>query len=81
MKDIEQAGGLAEDVIVSIMHEEKGNQTEQFKIPAKLIERFFPAGTKAKDKQETIVKALELYRAHEKSHQPHEQEQERERGH
>jgi ParB family chromosome partitioning protein len=79
MKDIEQAGGLAKDSIISIMHEEKGNQAEQIKIPKKSIEHFFAAGTKAKEIQATIVKALELYHSHEKGQRAHEQERERER--
>lgn len=53
---------LARDAIVSIMQEEKPNQVEQFKIPKERISKFFPAGTPAKKIEETIVKALELYR-------------------
>lgn len=53
---------LARDAIVSIMQEEKSNQVEQFKMPKSKIAKFFPAGTPAKKMEETIVKALELYR-------------------
>ena len=53
---------LARDAIVSIMQEEKPNQVEQFKIPKDRIAKFFPVGTPAKKMEETIVKALELYR-------------------
>ena len=53
---------LARDAIVSVMQEEKPNQVEQFKIPKERISKFFPAGTPAKKMEETIVKALELYR-------------------
>ena len=53
---------LARDAIVSIMQEEKPNQVEQFKMPKERISKFFPAGTPAKKMEETIVKALELYR-------------------
>lgn len=53
---------LARDAIVSIMQEEKPNQVEQFKIPKERISKFFPAGTPAKKMEETIVKALELFR-------------------
>ena len=53
---------LARDAIVSVMQEEKPNQVEQFKIPKSKIAKFFPAGTPAKKMEETIVKALELYR-------------------
>lgn len=41
---------------------EKPNQVEQFKIPKERISKFFPTGTPAKKMEETIVKALELYR-------------------
>ena len=53
---------LARDAIVSIMQEEKPNQGEQFRMPKERISKFFPAGTPAKKMEETIVKALELYR-------------------
>lgn len=53
---------LARDAIVSIMQEEKPNQVEQFKMPKERIAKFFPVGTPAKKMEETIVKALELYR-------------------
>lgn len=53
---------LARDAIVSIMQEEKPNQVEQFKMPKERISKFFPVGTPAKKMEETIVKALELYR-------------------
>lgn len=53
---------LARNAIVSIMQEEKPNQVEQFKMPKDRIAKFFPAGTPAKKMEETIVKALELYR-------------------
>ena len=53
---------LAKDALVSIMKEEKPNQVEQFKIPKNRIAKFFPAGTPAQKIEDTIVKALELYR-------------------
>lgn len=53
---------LARHAIVSILQEEKPNQVEQFKMPKDRIAKFFPAGTPAKKMEETIVKALELYR-------------------
>ena len=57
-----QGKRLARDAIVSIMQEEKPNQVEQFRMPKERISKFFPAGTPAKKMEETIVKALELYR-------------------
>ena len=57
-----QGQRLARDAIVSIMQEEKPNQVEQFRMPKERISKFIPAGTPAKKMEETIVKALELYR-------------------
>lgn len=62
MKKFEQEGKLSEDVIFSIMAEEKPNQVEQFKIPRKKIAKYFPAGTPKEKMEDTIVKALEFYR-------------------
>jgi ParB family chromosome partitioning protein len=61
MKKFHQEGKLTDEVIESIMAEEKPNQVEQFRIPKNRIERFFSAGTKKKEVEDIIVKALELY--------------------
>lgn len=53
---------LDKDVFVSIMQEEKPNQVEQFKIPKERIRKYFALGTPAQKIEDTIVKALELYR-------------------
>lgn len=53
---------LNEDVIHLILSEEKPNQVEQFRIPRKRIDRYFPQGTSTKEMEETIVKALDEYR-------------------
>lgn len=53
---------LDKDVLVSVMLEEKPNQKEQFKIPNERISKYFPAGTPAQKIEDTIIKALELYR-------------------
>ena len=58
---------LAKDALVSIMREEKPNQKEQFKIPKEKISRFFAPGTPAQKIEDTIVKALELYRKRQRS--------------
>ena len=52
---------------VSIMKEEKPNQKEQFKIPKEKISRFFAPGTPTQKIEDTIVKALELYRKRQRS--------------
>lgn len=62
MRKFSADGRLSSDVILSIMQEEKPNQVEQFKIPKDRIARFFPAGTPAQKIEDTIIKALELYR-------------------
>lgn len=62
MRKFSADGRLSPDVILSIMQEEKTNQVEQFKIPKDRIARFFPAGTPAQKIEDTIIKALELYR-------------------
>ena len=62
MKDFSQAGKLNEDVMLSIMQEEKGNQVEQFKISKERISKYFAPGTPAQKIEDTIIKALEMYR-------------------
>lgn len=62
MRQFSQEGKLNPDVILSIMQEEKPNQVEQFKIPRERISKYFPPGTPAQKIEDTIVKALELYR-------------------
>ena len=53
---------LAKDALVSIMKEEKPNQKEQFKMPKEKLSRYFAPGTPAQKIEDTIIKALELYR-------------------
>ena len=67
MRDFSEKGKLNPDVILSIMQEEKPNQVEQFKIPRNRIDKFFPAGTPAQKIEDTIVKALEMYRKRERA--------------
>ena len=58
---------LSMDAMAVIMEEEKGNQKEQFKIPKEKISRFFAPGTPTQEIEDTIVKALELYRKRQRS--------------
>ncbi len=62
IKQFSQEGRLNEDVILSILSEEKPNQIEQFKMPRERISKYFPPGTPAQKIEDTIIKALELYR-------------------
>ena len=66
MRKFAEDGKLNEDVILSIMTEEKPNQVEQFKIPKKRIDKYFSPGTTPKQMEDTIIKALELYRRRER---------------
>ena len=67
MRKFAEEGRLNEDVILSIMQEEKPNQVEQFKMPKERINKFFPPGTPAQKIEDTIVKALELWRQRERN--------------
>ena len=58
---------LSKDAMTVIMEEEKGNQKEQFKIPKERINKYFAPGTPAQKIEDTIIKALELYRKRQRS--------------
>ena len=60
MRRFAEEGKLSEEVILSIMQEEKPNQKEQFRMPRERISKYFPAGTPAQKIEDTIIKALEL---------------------
>ena len=66
MKEFSREGKLTEEVILSIMQEEKPNQREQFKMPKERISKYFAPGTPAQKIEDTIIKALELYRRRER---------------
>jgi len=62
MRQYSQEGKLNEGVIQSILQEEKPNQKEQFRMPKERISKYFAPGTSSQKIEETIIKALELYR-------------------
>ena len=66
MRQFSQEGRLNDDVILSILSEEKPNQKEQFKMPRERISKYFAPGTPTQKIEDTIVKALELYRQRER---------------
>ena len=66
MKEFSRGGKLTAEVILSIMQEEKPNQREQFKMPKERISKYFAPGTPAQKIEDTIIKALELYRRRER---------------
>ena len=67
IRKLSAEGRLNEDVLLSIMAEEKPNQVEQWRIPKNRLKKYFPSGTSQQKMEETIIKALELYRKREKS--------------
>ena len=66
MKEFSKDGKLTDEVILSIMQEEKPNQKEQFKMPKERISKYFAPGTPPQKIEDTIIKALELYRKRER---------------
>lgn len=67
IRGFSKEGRLSADVICSILAEEKGNQKEQFRMPRERINKYFSPGTPAKQIEDTIIKALELYRKRERN--------------
>ncbi len=61
LKRFSQDGKLNDEVILSILQEEKPNEKEQLRIPIEYIRKYFPPGTPMPKIEETIMKALELY--------------------
>ncbi len=66
LKQFSQDDKLTDEVILSIMQEEKPNQKEQFKMPKERISKYFAPGTPSQKIEDTIIKALELYRKRER---------------
>ncbi len=67
LRKLSEEGRLDENVIFSILTEEKGNQKEQFRMPRERIQKYFSPKATEKQIEDTIVKALELYRKRERS--------------
>lgn len=67
IKKFSQEGRLNDDVILSILSEEKPNQKEVYKLPKERLDKYFPKGTPPEKIEEIICKALELYRKRERS--------------
>ena len=66
MKALSKEGRLDTEAIRDIMLEEKPNQKAKIKIPMERIEKYFPVGTSEQKIEETIIKALALYRQRQK---------------
>jgi len=61
MRDFSKNGKLNEDVILSIISEEKPNQRAKFSIPTERIRKFIPDNISPKQTEEYVLKALEYY--------------------
>ena len=66
MRALSKDGKLDREAIDTIMNEEKPNQKARIKIPMEKIQKYFPAGTSEKKIEETILKALAMYRQRQK---------------
>ena len=66
MKALSKEGELDTDAIREIMLEEKPNQKARIKIPMEKIEKYFPVGTSQQQMEDTIIKALAMYRQRQK---------------
>lgn len=66
MKELSKEGKLDTDTINEIMNEEKPNQKPRIRIPIEKIEKYFPSGTSEKQMEDTIIKALAMYRQRQK---------------
>ena len=60
MKKLSQQGQLPEDMIYTIMEEEKPNQREQIRLPRADFRKYFPPGYPEAKIRQDIEKALEL---------------------
>lgn len=67
IKKFSQESRLNDNVILSILSEEKPNQREVYRLPKERIDKYFPKGTPSEKIEEIICKALELYRRRERS--------------
>ena len=61
MRKLDENEQLTNEMMISIMQEEKPSQVKHFKLPREKIQHFFPAETPPETIEETIVKALELW--------------------
>lgn len=61
MRKFSNEGKLNEDVILSIMCEDKPNQREKLSFPADRLRKYIPNGITIKQTEEYVVKALEFY--------------------
>jgi ParB family chromosome partitioning protein len=61
MKEFSRSGKLNDDVILSIMSEEKPNQREKFTFQAERLRKYIPQSVPFEKTEDYILKALEYY--------------------
>jgi ParB family chromosome partitioning protein len=64
MKEFSRNGKLNDDVILSIMSEEKPNQREKFTFQAERLRKYIPPSVPYEKTEDYILKALEYYQRH-----------------
>jgi len=64
LKEFSKNGRLNEDVIFSIMSEEKPNQREKYVIKAETLKRYIPDNIPYSKTEDYIIKALDFYQRH-----------------
>ncbi len=70
MREFSTNGSLSEDVILSILSEQKPNQREKISFRADRIRKYIPTSIPAKDTESYVLRALEHYqKVWEKTHQ------------
>ena len=62
LRQLSKDGQLTATQTLSVMQEQKPNQKEHFRMPRERISKYFPPGTPVQKIEDTIIKALELYR-------------------
>lgn len=62
LRQLSKDGQLTATQTLSVMQEQKPNQKEHFRMPRERINKYFRPGTPAQKIEDTIIKALELYR-------------------
>ncbi|MDR1185446.1 MAG: ParB/RepB/Spo0J family partition protein [Coriobacteriales bacterium] len=60
LRRLSEEGGLSEDIMTSLLQEEKPNQREVIRMPRERLSRYFAPGTSVEVMEKTIITALEL---------------------
>ena len=68
MKELSKDGRLNEDVILSVMSEEKPNQQEKYSFKADRLRQYIPTGLSQQQREDYVVKALDYYKRYRERH-------------